>query len=131
MKKIYTALIISAALVKVLELVIGFTAAIAIPKSYYELLGPELGSLLVNIFTLTIPYFLISLALLPLLGLLSKSKTAYYSAYTMFGVVLIIAWESMGSDILSSGHIFLVPLGLGFLSVVLAGWFVGRQYTDT
>ncbi|MDO6568990.1 hypothetical protein Q4561_18100 [Alteromonas sp. 1_MG-2023] len=129
MKKIYAALIISVALVKVLEFVIGFTAAIAIPRNYYELFGPELGSLVVNIFTITVPYFLISLALLPLLGILSKSKTVYYSAYTMLGVILIMVWESLGSNVLNSGYIFLVPLVLGFLSVVVAGWLVGKRYT--
>ena len=130
MKNIYTALIISVALVKLLEFLLGFTAAIAIPKYVFEQLGAEFGLFVVNVFTITLPCFLVSLALLPLLGILAGPKTANYSLFTLVGFFVISVLET-GLNNFAASYVFVIPFALCCLSILAAGWLVGKRYAVT
>ena len=131
MKKFYAAIIVGSALAFFLELIVGFTSAIAIPKIIFEQLGPENGLLSVNIFTVTIPYFLVSILVIPFLGYFARSKTPAYSIVTMVTLAGIIAWESNGSSALISHYWSSIPVALGLLSILLAAWLVTKYKVHT
>lgn len=130
MKNIYAAIITGAALSIFLEFFIGFTSAIAIPKFIFETMGVEMGLFLVNIFLVTIPYFLTSFLVIPFLAHFAKSKTLRYSIVTIVTIVGIIAWKSNWSAALYSHYWSSIPLVLGLLSIALAAWLVTKYATD-
>ncbi len=129
MIKIYAALVLSLALVKALEFVIGYTSAIAFPVAFFDIFGARYGAFLVNIFTITLPFFLISLCLLPLLGILAGAKTIYYATLTMAGVFVILVWESPGFGYFAGGWLLALSQVISLLSILLAAWLVGKRYT--
>lgn len=131
MKKFYAAVIVGSALAFFLELLIGYTSAIAVPKIIFEKLGPENGLLLVNIFTVTIPYFLVSILVIPFLAYFARSKTPAYSIVSMMTLAGIIAWKSNGDSTLISYYWSSIPVALGLLSILLAAWLVTKHKVHT
>ena len=128
MRNIYASLVVAAALDTYLEIVLGYTAAIYIPKSFFDYFGTASGLLLVNFLTITIPYFLGSLLLLPLLGFVAKAETFKYSLITLAGFIGIVAWRSVDSNYFVSPYPYSVAFMVGLFSIPLAGWIVSRHH---
>ena len=96
MRKVYAALVVAAALATCLEIVLGYTAAIAIPETFFDRFGSQFGLFLVNVLTLTLPYFLLSMILFPLLGFIARAETFKYAFVTLIGFAAILLWRSGG-----------------------------------
>ena len=131
MKSFYAAIIVGSALAFFLEVVVGYTSAIEIPKIIFSSLGAENGLLLAGIFTVTIPYFLVSILVIPFLECFARSKTPAYSIVTMMTLAGIIAWKSNGNSALMNHYWPSIPVALGLLSILLAAWLVTKHKVHT
>ncbi|MGS2724411.1 hypothetical protein ACVBEJ_11775 [Porticoccus sp. GXU_MW_L64] len=130
-KKLYAALVLSVVLSLCLVPVIGRTAAIAIPQSFFEFFGYQFGRFLLDVLIVTVPYFLVSIALLPLLGFAAKAETFRYSFVTLVGFLAIVVWETGGFLHSDMSFLYMIPLFAGLGSIVLAGWIGGRRYVPS
>lgn len=131
MKKVYAALVIAAALATCLEIVLGFTAAIAIPSVFFAQFGNEFGLFMVNVLTLTVPYFLVSMVLLPLLGYIAKVETFRYAFVTLIGFGIIVVWRWGGLTHMGTNYSQFIPFIAGLCSILLAGWIVDKRYVSS
>ena len=130
-KKFYAALVVAAAIATCLEIALGYASAIAIPTIFFDKVSYGFGNLCVNVLTVTVPYFLVSLMLLPLLGFFARGKTFQYAFVTLIGYGILAAWRAPD---LVSGTAYLshtIPLIAGMCSILLTGWIVGRKYLAT
>lgn len=133
MRKAYAALTVAAAIYTCVEIVVGYTSAIAFPISFFEVLGKKAGWFCVVFLTFSIPFFLVSMMLLPLLGFVAESEAFRYSFITLTGFVVMMMWrlaEDLHS-VLDAGYSDLVPRLAGVCSILLAGWITGRRYAAT
>lgn len=128
MEKVYAALVIAAALATCLEVVLGFTAAIATPSVFFAQFGNEFGPFMVNVLILTASYFLVSMVLLPLLGYIAKVETFRYAFVTVIGFGIIVVWRWGGLTHMGTNFSQFITFIAGLFSILLAGWIVGKRH---
>ncbi|MEM1189731.1 MAG: hypothetical protein AAGI72_14450 [Pseudomonadota bacterium] len=128
MRKVYVALVVAAAISTCLDVVIGYTAAIAVPAAFFELLGRELGWFIVNLFTITAPCFFVSLMLLPVLGYTAQAETFKYSIIIAASIVALTIWRLDDVAAFQIDFPDLVPRLAGVGSMLLSGFIIARRY---
>ena len=129
MKKVYTATIMGVALVALVQFVVGYTSALAIPKELFDIVGLEFGLFLVQLFTVAVPFFLVSIIVLPILGFVAGSETMHYALISVSTIILIDFLLFAGGHLISSPWWQLLPALIGRISVLVVAWFIGKRYT--
>lgn len=126
-KDAYLALILSFALAYMIEFVMGYTNAWTVPKSIYEFLGMHFGHFIVGLLTITLPYFLVALIVMPALVVVCGKNAPKYSVITLFGVLVVLGLSSSSFVFNASNFVLILPVIMGLLSIVLATYIVTNK----
>ncbi len=127
MRNIYAALIVGAALATSLDIAIDFARSMVNSQSILNSFGVDIGRFFVSLLTFTLPLFIASALLMPLLGFFARSNTPRYSIVSMLTLAGILVWRAGGDIGINSHYHLSIPYILGLLSVLLAAWLVTRH----